>query len=325
MSDITRLHWRLDVSDAVDLPGAHEIAADLLLPHADTLGERPLILSCLPGGFLTRSYYDLEVDGSRTYSFAEHMAARGFISVAFDHLGIGASSRPPDEQGFELGVEAFARADHAALDQVMERLRTGKESDLAALPGLRSIGVGHSMGSCLSVVQQAVAPSHTALVLFSFTTAGLPEALTPEELGIANDREQIQTRLVELARKRFGSPWPQGGGAASDSPGAAFQVGTAPEDAGRALQNASTNVLAIPGLLSMIPGGYAPYAECIDVPVFIAAGDHDIHSVRDVPAHFPKSPEVVAYLLEDTWHCHFVSNQRTRLWDRVAHWLRGAV
>jgi hypothetical protein len=73
----------------------------------------------------------------------------------------------------------------------------------------------------------------------------------------------------------------------------------------------------------MIPGGYAPYADHIEVPVFIADGDHDIHAVHDVPGQFPRSPEAVAFHLEDAWHYHFVSNQRTRMWGRVAHWLRG--
>lgn len=322
MKEIQRHHWRVDVSRSVNLPGTHEIAVDLVVPQNPRFA-----LCCLPGGFLTRRYYDLETRGSRTYSFAEHMAQLGFATIALDHLGVGESTRPDEQRGFELGLEELARANHAAFEQVLERLRAGQGTDLPALPDLQSIGVGHSMGSLMTVVQQALTPTHAALVLFSFTTSGLPEFLTPEELSVADNLEQIRARTVELARKRFGSPWPQTstGGATQENPHIAFQVGTAGPNALEALRKAGTNMLSVPGLLSMIPGAISPYADRIETPVFIVAGDHDLHGAHGVPSMFPGSPEAVAYTLEDSWHCHFVANPRARLWDRVAHWLRGAI
>ena len=92
-----------------------------------------------------------------------------------------------------------------------------------------------------------------------------------------------------------------------------------------AIQKAGTNLLAIPGTLSMIPGAYTPYAEEIACPVFVATGDHDLHGVRDTPGMFPRAPEIVAYELKDSWHCHNVANTRVKLWDRVVHWLGGVV
>ncbi|HKX46418.1 MAG TPA: hypothetical protein VJP77_06925, partial [Planctomycetota bacterium] len=82
---------------------------------------------------------------------------------------------------------------------------------------------------------------------------------------------------------------------------------------------------AVPGLLAMIPGAYAPYAEAVRVPVFVAVGDHDLHGAHAAAAALPAAPEVVAFTQEDCWHCHFVARSRARLFERVAHFVDCAV
>jgi alpha-beta hydrolase superfamily lysophospholipase len=316
-----RFTWRFDVSDALELPGAHEIAVDAVVPVDAAAASRRPLLCCLPGGSLSRRYHDLEVDGDRAYSFAEFMAARGFASVALDHVGTGESSRL--ENGAVLDPDAIARANQSALDQALARLRVG-----GAAPGLpplaapRAIGVGHSMGSCLTVVQQAGFAPHAALVLFSFTTRGLPQFLTDAEKRFADDPDGARANLAALVQARFGTPTP--GAPRGEGSDSAFGVGTAPEAARRALRAATTNLAAGPGLLSMIPGAYAREAAAVRVPVFLAVGDHDLHGPEHASAEFPAAPEVLVYVLPDAWHCHHVANTRERLWARVAAWI-GAV
>src|SRR5262245_723953 len=192
-----RSGWRFDVSDALDLPGVHEIAVDVIVPADAADASRRPILCCLPGGSLSRRYYDLEVDGDRSYSFAEFMARLGFASVALDHLGTGESSRLAG--GAVLDPEAIARANQSALDQALSRLRVGgAEPGLPALAAQRTIGVGHSMGSCLTVVQQAQHAPHAALVLFSFTAQGLPHYLTDAEKRFAGDPDGARASLAAL-------------------------------------------------------------------------------------------------------------------------------
>ncbi|MCH2173173.1 alpha/beta hydrolase [Myxococcota bacterium] len=314
---IERRSWRLDVSHAVDEAGSHEIAAQVAWPVREDGVEPRKALCCLPGGFLSKAYFDLEVDGSFEFSFVEHMVRRGFVSICLDHLGIGESSRPRD--GYAIGVDAIARANQAALEQVLERLGTGDGSP--PLPDLVSVGVGHSMGSCLSVAQQARHGTHSALVLFSFTTAGLPHFLAPAELELAEDPKRAHAEIGERVRNLYGAPYPARASNAPEGGNAAYSVGTAPARAERALQQAGTNLLAVAGTLSMIPGAYRPYADEIECPVFVAVGDHDLHGVRDTPSMFPRAPEIVAYELADAWHCHNVANTRTKLWNRVARWI----
>ncbi|MCE2392195.1 MAG: alpha/beta hydrolase [Proteobacteria bacterium] len=302
--EVVRREWRLDVSDA-------SLGADRLEIAASSTAPADLAARALRS--LTRRYYDLWVGEDASYSFAEAMARRGFATLAIDHLGVGESSRPED--GWRLDADRIAAANQRALDAVRERL--AREGD--ALASVPLIGVGHSMGSCLTVVQQADHAPYAALVLFTFQTLGLPAFLEGGELAVAGDPEAIRARIVELARARFGAAYPQRVGGAE---GAAFSVGSAPPAAVEALQTAAGVQLPIPGLLSMLPGGYSPWAEKIRVPALIPIGDHDLPGTEEESAaSLPNAARVDTFVQDDCWHCHFVSNTRASLWTRVADWI----
>ena len=149
MTAARRFPWRFDVSAALDVPGAHAIAVDAIVPRDAGAAARRPVLCCLPGGSLSRRYHDLELDGDRSYSFAEFMAARGFASLLFDHLGTGESSRPDGPAA--LDPDRIAAANQAALARALARLRAGgAEPGLPPLAAPATIGVGHSMGSMVA-------------------------------------------------------------------------------------------------------------------------------------------------------------------------------
>ena len=320
---LLRLDWHLDVSAAIPIEGTYDVAASLVAPAGLQADDEITLLLCLPGGFLSRSYYDLEIGGSRRYSFAEAMARKGFVTLALDHVGTGASSRPADlEDGYRIGLESIAAANQLAFKAARERLRAGDPA--AGLPPLRvgkSIGVGHSMGSMLTVEQQAAARPHDALVLFAFGTHGTPRFLDDTLRAYANDPVRLRRELGDLARRAMGSPYPERAHDSEENRRAAFGVGTAPPDAEEALHGAATNLLAMGGLASMIPGGYAPPAAQIDVPVFMLFGDHDLLDDRHTRAELPQVPDLTTFALEDAWHCHFVANTREQLWEAVSEWI----
>lgn len=325
---IHRETLRLDVSEAVPLPGRFEIAADLVLP-ADEADRRDdlVLLCCLPGGFLSRRYFDLVIAGDRRFSFAEAMAREGFGTLAFDHVGTGESSRPdPIEGGYRLGVEEIAAANQRALELALEHLATGDPAGgRPPIARPRTLGVGHSMGSMLSVVQQARFRTHRALALFSFSTRGTPAFLDEAMRAYANDPDRLHREIGELAKRSMGTPYPARATNSESDRRAAFGVGTAPADAEEALHAASTNLLAVGGLASMVPGGFAAPAREIDVPVFMLVGDHDLHDDRHTHEDLPASPSVTTVILEDCWHCHFVSNRRESLFAQTAAWIRATL
>ena len=177
------------------------------------------------------------------------------------------------------------------------------------------------MGSMLTVEQQALAQPHDALALFSFSTQGTPRFIDDTMRAYANDPNRLRREIGELARTTMGLPYPERAVDSEDNRRAAFGVGTAGDKAEGALHQAATNLLAVGGLMSMVPGGFAPPAEKIDVPVYMLVGDHDLHDDRHTRDELPNSPSITTFILDDCWHCHFVANTREVLFERLHDWL----
>src|SRR4051812_39709159 len=214
------------------------------------------VFCCLPGGGMSRRYFDLDLPG---FSMARHLAGLGFLIVTVDPPGVGESERPDD--GYALTPAAVA---DAVAPVVAEILRT--------LPAdLPRIGLGHSAGGLLTVVQQARHRTYDALVLLGFEGRGLVDVLTPEEARFAGDPVGLRDAIAELAATRFGDPLPVGTTATLP-----FLLGPeeTPADALAALAASKSTMLAVVGLTSMVPGSIAPELDSIDVPVFLGVGEH---------------------------------------------------
>ena len=92
--------------------------------------------------------------------------------AAVDNFGTGSSTRPPS--GDDAGLVAMADANAAVAAQLRSRF-----------PGLPVIGVGHSMGGALAVLQQARHRSFDYLAVLGYgyqPLAGLSEDLPDEQL-----------------------------------------------------------------------------------------------------------------------------------------------
>jgi alpha-beta hydrolase superfamily lysophospholipase len=298
-----RIRLQIDVTEAVALGEPAHVVAEVVTPDGD--GQPLGVLFCTPGGGMTRRFFDLPTPaGVPEASFARAMAARGFAVVLIDPLGVGESSVPADP--YLLGPDLMGRAGAAAVRLVLEDLRKGAASpDLEAWPGVRSIGVGHSYGALLSVVQQARDPVHVGLGLFGFHTAGLPHLLTPEELAVTP--RQVRDELAARTRVKHPTPY--------------LDLQTRPSSQPVSVAAASVPVLSTMSLISRTPGIVAEEAAAIDVPVFLVFGDKDIHGRVDAASQaYPNSPDVALLMLPDTRHNHFVYPNRALLFDRFAAW-----
>lgn len=317
MTEVSREERRIEVGEL--LPGEDHlsIAADLFLPAQ--LPPSPVALFCLPGGALARGYYDLQAEGD--FSFAAHMAARGFIVVTLDPLGVGDSSRPSD--GFELTPDIVASANARAVDAIRAELIAGRLTG-APLPHLRTVGVGHSMGAMLTAIQQAQHGGHAALVQFGFSTQGLSAALSAEEQAYSGDPAGARENLVRLARLRSTDPYPL---IPRSQQGRELFAGDAADRRGvEALNGVRANLLLTCGLFSMIPGSCAPECARIDVPVFLALGDRDFAGPpHEIPANYPASPDVTLMVLPATGHSHFLFDSRRHLFERVEGWCQAVL
>jgi alpha-beta hydrolase superfamily lysophospholipase len=320
---------QLKLDSGVELPGEPplQIGASVWWPQAVALNDT--LLLCLPGGNMNRRYFDLrppapdEADDS--FSFAAQMTARGCIVAALDHLGLGDSSKPQD--GWQLTTELLVRANVAASAELIARLREGRLlPGVPALPALRSIGVGHSMGAMLTILQQHAARQHAGVALLGFSTRGLPE-YAPPAVRDAADPLAVRPLLPKIAKQMFGQPYPvihgrEGGGERGNN-AELFGSRKADPRGIKALKAATDCVLPIPAAMSMVPGNVAPEAAALDVPVFLGIGERDmVGPTHQVPAAFTGSRDVSLCILPEAGHSHFLFPARARLFDRLAAWMR---
>ncbi|HZP30275.1 MAG TPA: alpha/beta fold hydrolase [Acidimicrobiia bacterium] len=312
----------VDVS-GVAPAGVHTIAGDVFVPDGGTVdpGRATVVLFCVPGGGMTRRYYDLDVApelGLGNYSMARHLATRGCVVVTLDPPGVGGSDVPDD--GYTLAPHVVADVLAAAVGDVLDRLRAGKlTSGLEPLDSVVSIGVGHSMGGLLTVHQQARHRTHDAVAVLGFAGGGLPDALTDEERAFAGDAAALRREIGRLAAARFGRPFP-----ISQTSTSPFLLGRpVPEPVERALGESRGHLIAVCGLSSMIPGNADEELAAVDVPVFIGVGTGDITGDPfRIPASFRNSRDVTLFVLDGAGHNHNAAPTRERLWDRLAAWAR---
>jgi pimeloyl-ACP methyl ester carboxylesterase len=295
---------RVDVGDVAPA-GVRELAAEIFEP--DDVGDEPTVLCCLPGGGMSRGYFDVQAPPEfGNFSMARHLVGRGLVVVTLDPPAVGESDVPDD--GYALTPDVVADANAAAFDRVLEQW-----------PNARPIGVGHSAGALLTVVQQARQRTYGALGLLGFGSGGHERfALSMSELGVGEDPAALRAAIVDLTRERFDRPLPRGSTATSD-----FLLGgmDVPPPVLEALGSVKSCLLAVVGLTSMIPGSVAPEMAAIDVPVFLGLGEHDIAGdPHGIPAFFTGSHDVSLFVLGGAGHNHNVAPEREQLWDRLATW-----
>ena len=240
------------------------------------------------------------------FSMARHLRDRGFVVVTVDPPAVGESDAPDD--GYTLTPDVVADVNAFAIDHVLTRW-----------PDALPIGVGHSAGALLTVVQQAASSN----VRRARTARFRRWRPSPVRVRARSwKREPMPTTSGGDRRtdppERFGRPLPRGSTATSE-----FLLGgmPVPEPVLDALGSVRSGLLAVVGLTSMIPGSVAREMAAVDVPVFLGLGEHDIAGdPQSIPACFTGSPEVTVYVLPDAGHNHNVAPDREVLWDRFASW-----
>ena len=350
------INVKLHVDSGAQLAGegALRIAAEVWTPR-ELKADAPLTaFVCLPGGGMTRRYYDLPVESAPdvlsgsanasggvdapapsptlrdavspahrcdvSFSFAQQMVARGFIVIALDHLGIGESDRPAD--GYAVTAEVVASANAEATQQVVAKLCEGTLTpELPALKSLTTLGVGHSMGAMMTLLQQFQRRQHAGIALLGFSTRGLPEYLPPQVRELAQDSAAVRAKMQRLAKTMFMQPYP----VIKPSPqsGAIYSGKGADPRGAAAIKQISDALLPVCAFMSMVPGNVLPEAKQIGVPVFLGLGELDMAGPpHEIPASFPASRDVTLYVIAGAGHSHFLFPSRLDLFDRLATWAR---
>lgn len=314
----------LDVSAVVPLDEPVLVAASVHLPASGI--EPRAVLICWPGGSYARAYWDMHIPERPGYSFADHMTAAGFVVLAADHLGVGASSKPRD--GDRVNFETMSAAAASFVVQVRRMLVEGAEElGGRSLDSLPVIGLGHSLGACLTAVTQARHRCYDAVALLGFTHGQKDVAVgavAATERAAVEDGTALREAAIEQARAFFADTWDDVYGFAPREPNHAWlHDPDVPADVIAADDAEAVRWPRQSYVEALLAGHSARFAAEIDCNVFLGFGDHDVPSLPhgDV-AYYVRSRDVTLYVLRNSAHCHNFASTRTQLWDRLGLWAR---
>jgi pimeloyl-ACP methyl ester carboxylesterase len=325
-----RIDLRIDVSKSVALAGPLEIALSVFLPEPSRLSSPPIVMAAFPGGGYARGYFDMHFPGHVAYSEAAHHTEAGLVFIAGDHLGVGDSSLPDFSR---LTIEMLAAANDFAVREVCNRLRAGVlEQGFPALDHPVIIGIGQSMGGCVTIVMQGNHGTYDAIAPLGYSAI---HTTLPQRSAAAHERS------VQAHQHRRGEDLANLSVAESSTHIEDFVFPFHWEDVPRDILDADMaggyplrrkappfGSLTIPtcALQMMAPGCVESEAAAIKVPVLVGVGERDTcPQPLDEPRAYKNSRDVSVYVVPRMAHMHNFASTRSMLWDRLVSWSRAVV
>jgi hypothetical protein len=285
------------------------IAAWLFLPDdLALLGPRPVTMVLLAGGSYDKRYWHVQVPGRSGYSAAEHLAGLGNVVLIADHLGLGESTRVPQQKKATRFV--VAQAMDAAVRQFHDRLAAGTLVDaLPAIPDFVRVGGGHSMGAMMTVIQQARHRTYEAIMFLGYTAEGVHITAGGKLIRAADlipSEDPPDYTWSDRAPMHENFHW-------NDVPADVIAVD----------DTLAVETPASIGIISIETGIIADEARRIDVPIYFCNGEQDVSpDPRREPSLFPACTDFTMHLLPRSAHCQNFANTRHQMWDRMHHWSR---
>ncbi|HEY6474469.1 MAG TPA: hypothetical protein VIY26_16360 [Acidimicrobiales bacterium] len=335
---VRSIDLKVDVTEAAGLGEPAHIALTVTVPQdADAVGADPIVCFSKPGAGYSRGYFttDLPGPGPGKGAQADWHAERGWIFVSVDHLGVGESSLHGAEP---LGLAAVAAASEAAEADVLQRLAAGTLMD-----GLRKVdvaravkvGIGQSMGGCLTVVQQGRHHSYDGVGVLGFgvlgtlpkTAPGTPPIALPWLPRDAALEDGVVTNGAALAAlDPAANPGPSAmawGFHYDDIPAEvlARDMDDYPARRGE-LPPWGSATIPVPAVLWGVgPGAVMVEAAAITAPVLVAMGERDVlDDPRGELRAYASSDSVDFYVCPRMAHMHNFAGTREELWARIETW-----
>jgi pimeloyl-ACP methyl ester carboxylesterase len=322
-----RIEFSIDVSAALTLPGKHLVAMTAWLPDPALLAARPVAIFGSPGGGYTRHYYDMKFAGHEGYSEAEAHVRNGFIFIAYDHLGVGDSST---EHLREYTVHQLAAANDRAVREVAARLRNGSlAANYPALADVCLIGIGQSMGACLTINMQGRHQTFDGIGVLGYSAI---HTVLPQ-------RDEAARQRSITGHANIGSKALKDISVEEASTGVTdFIYPFHWEDVSADILNADMaggypmrktappfGSLTVPPCVvtMMTPGLVKAEAAAITVPVLTAMGERDVcPNPHAEPSAFGGANDVSLFIVPRMAHMHNFAGTRAQLWSRIESWAR---
>ncbi len=348
---IEPLDLEIDVTEAAGLGEPAHIALTVHLPDPGALAQSPVVCFAKPGGGYSRGYFTCDLPGPAKGAQAAWHAARGWIFVSVDHLGVGGSSL---HDGPRLDYTTLAAAAHAAEAEALRRLATGElAADFPKVDQPLSLGIGQSMGGCMTIIQQGRYHGYDGIGVLGYGAIHTHPPVRPGEPPIAAPWIPRDTMLKQplvvlnpqaLAEAKQHSGARGGGDAMAwgfhyDDVDPKF-VAADLAHFNRGIHNQADqkghtappwNSLSTPGAVAqtcLTPGIVAPEAAAIRAPVLVAMGERDvIADPKGEPRAYLSARSVDLFICPRMGHMHNFAGTRELFWRRIetwAEWVRAA-
>ncbi|MEM9013709.1 MAG: alpha/beta hydrolase [Pseudomonadota bacterium] len=253
---------------------------------AKSTGPDDPVFFCLPGGGLSRRYFDLGESDGVNFSFAARMTALGADIICADHIGIGDNATPDDFPQFTPRQAA----------QYLSGAAAAFREKIGSRP---FIGLGHSMGGFMTMIIQGAQKPFDATAFFGAHAQGLDWGLTAEEKTFIGRPDELEAVLLDLTQAKFGAMFVSQPGPSENS----SIFGGETHAINELLKNASAPLYTPGGLMSMIAGSIMREVQAINTPIFFAFGDRDLGGPpQGAAAEFINAPDIRIIVLPETGH-----------------------
>jgi alpha-beta hydrolase superfamily lysophospholipase len=346
---------QVDVTDAVGLGEPAHISLSVTAP--EVLPTDPIVCFAKPGAGYSRGYYttDLPGPGHGLGSQAEWHAARGWIVVAVDHLGVGDSSQHDPEA---LTFTRVVDASQAAETEVRQKLAAGTLIDgLGPVEQPVTIALGQSMGGALTIVQQGRYHCYDGIGVLGFsplrtlppTAPGTPPLPLPWFPRDTLPSDGVITNALALAdaaangARAFDTAEAAASAAGDGVPEAAHEVinsiawGFHFDDVDRDVVRrdmddyparhgdlpawGSATVPMTVALWCTSPGSVFTEAAAIRSPVLVALGERDVLvDPRGELRAYESASSIDYFVCPKMAHMHNFAGTRELFWRRIETW-----
>jgi pimeloyl-ACP methyl ester carboxylesterase len=328
---VRAIDLQVDVTAAAGLGEPAHVALTVTVP--DELPAHPIVCFGKPGGGYARGYYTEDLPGPGLGAQATWHAARGWIFVSVDHLGVGASSQHDPES---LSYTPVVAASQAAETEVLEKLAAGNLiEDFGKVEDPLTIGIGQSMGGCLTIVQQGRYHSYDGIGVLGYsalhthppTAPGTPPIVSPWVPRDAMPSEGIFTNAPAVSEVEPGVVVRTDAMAWGfhyddvDPAVVAQDLGDFPARHGDVPPWGSATVPMTVALWCLAPGAVLAEAAAIRCPVLVAMGERDVLvDPRGEVRAYESASSVDFFVCPRTGHMHNFSRRRELFWRRIETW-----
>jgi pimeloyl-ACP methyl ester carboxylesterase len=257
--------------------------------------------------------------------------------VSVDHLGVGDSTIHADKT-LQLDYTTVAAGSQAAEQQLLERLAKGELVDgFPAVSDVVTIGIGQSMGGCMTVIQQGRYHCYDGIGILGYGAVVTHPPVRPGDTPITaawiprdtNPAEGVLTNAPAMAAAARPSGSPGSGPAMAWG----FHYDDVePEILERDLTDFPTRngdvpawaSATLPGTVAawcLTPGAVAPEAAAVTAPVLVAMGQRDVISdPKGEPRAYLSARSVDLFICPRMGHMHNFASTRELFWRRIETW-----